>query len=525
MLVAAGAARGDSPEQPPDQLTLTDDLIAAVGGRPITGRRVEALVATGSDATHQAALRATDRLGSLRFELTGSLRSSDELADQNDAAARIEHHGERDVVQVYGSYATAHVPTTRRSFTTDSDAAAYGASWTAWRPSGRFELEASGSHTGLHDDRTTSAFDLETSAQLARASVTSRRLAAFGLDHELGAGITLARASGDTSEAELVPDMPTRIEWLAPKRRGKHRFLSAYIHDTLRVIESLDIGGGFVFEHWRWLTTMQPLPRSGEEQMDVEATAMVGSLLGPRLDALFRITPELGVTANAYRRLRTPSWHQRMRPVLEHGLRTAGRTDLRAETVTGAEAGPLISAGSIEARATAFWNEVSAPIATVTVDDARREIANLDHARELGLTAAASWRIAKPWFVGASYTFASTRITAAGAYPQLAGKQPVQAPRHRATATLAFDDPRIVTLTGVVRYVGRRYEDDRNTIALRPFAVVDAMVTRKLVYGLAGFIAVENLFDRRYVENVAGIDSEGAPRMFHVGVRLDSARW
>ena len=62
-------------------------------------------------------------------------------------------------------------------------------------------------------------------------------------------------------------------------------------------------------------------------------------------------------------------------------------------------------------------------------------------------------------------------------------------------------------------------------IVARPFTVIDAMATRRITHGLAGFIAVENLFDRRYVEHVAGFDQIGAPRMVHVGLRLDSARW
>ena len=41
----------------------------------------------------------------------------------------------------------------------------------------------------------------------------------------------------------------------------------------------------------------------------------------------------------------------------------------------------------------------------------------------------------------------------------------------------------------------------------------------------AGFITVENLFDRRYVTNQVGIDTIGAPRLVQVGLRLDSARW
>jgi len=101
----------------------------------------------------------------------------------------------------------------------------------------------------------------------------------------------------------------------------------------------------------------------------------------------------------------------------------------------------------------------------------------------------------------------------------------VQTPRHRASALVAFDDPRIVTLTGAVHYVASRYEDDRNTIVAKPFATVDAMATRKLVRGLAGFVSVENIFDRRYVTQLGGVDTIGAPRLVQVGLRLDSARW
>ncbi len=525
MLVAAARAHAQSPEQPPAHLSLADDLLVAIGGRPIEGRRIETLVATGSDATHQAALRATDRFGSLHFELTGGLFSSDVLAGQSDAAARIEHHGERDVIRTYGSYATGHAPATLRTFTTDSDAASYGASWSGWRSAGRFELEATGEHLDLRDERSASALDLATTRYTARAELTSNRILSLGLDHELGAGISIVRASGVAGEGDFDPAMPTQVPALHQNRRGNHRFLSAYLHDTIRVIESLDISGGFVFEQWRWLSTMQPLSQLDEMEMDLEAPEVIGSLIGPQLHAMYRITPKLGLTAHAYRRLRTPSWQQLMRPVEDGGVRTIPNRDLRSATVTGAEVGSVISTDSIEAHATAYWREVDDPLADVTVDEALRETTNLDHARELGISATASWRIAKPWLAGISYTFTNARVTEAESLPYLAGKQLAQTPRHRATAMVAFDDPRILTVTGVVRYVGQRFEDDRNTAVAEPFAVIDAMATRRITHGLAGFIAVENLLDRRYVEHLAGFDQLGAPRIVHVGLRLDSARW
>jgi vitamin B12 transporter len=291
------------------------------------------------------------------------------------------------------------------------------------------------------------------------------------------------------------------------------------------VIESLDISGGFVFEHWRWLSSMPPLVQSAEEEMDADGPEMVDFLLGPRFGALYRVTPGLALTAAASRRLRSPTWHQLMRPVHDGSVLTIANEGLRAQTVTGGELGPAIATSTFEARAVAYYNRIDAPITAVAIDNTLRETANLGRAHEAGVDAAASWRLAKPWLAGVGYTYTATRISDGGAYAELAGNQLAQTPRHRATAMLSFDEPRVATITGAVRYAGSRFTDARNTEALAPFTVIDAMATRQLTHGLAGFVAVENVLDRRYVTNVAAIDSIGAPRMVHVGVRLDSARW
>ena len=64
---------------------------------------------------------------------------------------------------------------------------------------------------------------------------------------------------------------------------------------------------------------------------------------------------------------------------------------------------------------------------------------------------------------------------------------------------LTYDNPHIVTLTGAVRYVDRQYVDDATPQRLGAYTLVDAVAARKITRGLAGFVAVENLLDRRYV--------------------------
>ena len=94
MLAATGGASAQSPEsseqrasaastapaeaQPSasspisiDQLTLSDDMLGAIGWRPIAEGRVEAAASTGNDSTHHAAFRASDTYGGVGVELTG----------------------------------------------------------------------------------------------------------------------------------------------------------------------------------------------------------------------------------------------------------------------------------------------------------------------------------------------------------------------------------------------------------------------------------------------------------------------
>lgn len=547
MIAAAGPARAQSPEPPTehasaessaptdapasarapiaiDQLTLDDDLLGAVGWRPIDRRRIEVLAATGNESTHQAALRATDIVGDVGIELTATTATSDAVTNRSEAGARIEHATQHHRARLYASYGSAQIGAAQQSFATDLRAGTYGGAWTAWRSAGRFELHVFGVHEELHDTRAGASHDLDTATHAIGVGFASRRVQALGLGHELGLGIDVVQAAGTGTETD--DDESTRMT-MVRARHGRHRFLRGYIHDTVRVIESLDVHGGFVFEHWRWLSNLAPLgSRDAGENMDADTGQVLSQvLLDPNVGAMYRVAPELTIAASAYRRMRTPTWQQLMRPVQNGNVLVVAGDELRAETIIGGEAGPSLTTRDVSARAVVYWNEIASPIVEVTVDDQLRERTNLDHAREAGAQATLSWRIATPWLASIDYTYARARITRADAHPELVGNQLPHQPRHRATAQLVYDNPKVITVGAALRYADRRFEDDRNTSVLRPFATVDAMAARTLTHGLTGFVAVENLFDRRYVTSQVGVDTVGAPRLVQVGVRLDTARW
>jgi outer membrane receptor protein involved in Fe transport len=82
-------------------------------------------------------------------------------------------------------------------------------------------------------------------------------------------------------------------------------------------------------------------------------------------------------------------------------------------------------------------------------------------------------------------------------------------------------DAHVATLTGGVRVLGPQYRDVASSMRIGATTLVDAMAARPLPHGLAGFVSVENLLDRRYV---GGDDLPGLARTVQIGVRLDTTR-
>jgi outer membrane receptor protein involved in Fe transport len=135
---------------------------------------------------------------------------------------------------------------------------------------------------------------------------------------------------------------------------------------------------------------------------------------------------------------------------------------------------------------------------------------------ETGLEA----RIGRAWSFLLSYAWVQTRVVSAPGNESLLGKQLANAPRHRANVCLAFDEPRWFSATLEVRVLGPHFEDELNELELGGYVLLDASVSRRLLWDLELFAAAENLLNRPYLVGRAGIDTYGAPFMARAGLRL-----
>jgi outer membrane receptor for monomeric catechols len=100
------------------------------------------------------------------------------------------------------------------------------------------------------------------------------------------------------------------------------------------------------------------------------------------------------------------------------------------------------------------------------------------------------------------------------------GKELPQDPRNRASVFLAWDDPRLFTVSVQATYTGQQYEDDLNTLPMGAVWLLDASVAWHATRFLDVYVAGQNLLDTMYLVGRAGVDTIGQPLFIRGGVRV-----
>ena len=128
------------------------------------------------------------------------------------------------------------------------------------------------------------------------AQVGLARFDSFGVEHDVvvGAGYS----EGDPGTQLTAPTMTTHTPLAS--RRGEHRFLSAYINDTVRFIRGLDVTTGLVVEQWRNLGGDSTITYGSGPPMEVD-TPDASYLLEPTLSIRGEVTDSLSLVAQTYR--------------------------------------------------------------------------------------------------------------------------------------------------------------------------------------------------------------------------------
>ena len=346
----------------------------------------------------------------------------------------------------------------------------------------------------------------------------------WGGRHQLLSGVELRRIHGLSSENLFPP--PSTQGLIRRDTGGNQGFLGVFAQDAYQLSSALEFVAALRFDAWRNFKASQTTEDTQHVTTKTSFADRSDNQLSPKIAARYRVLDGFTLRAAGYTAFRAPTLNELYRPFQVGTILTAANDQLGPETLHGVELGfELNPRAGLLIRTNGFWNVLDQPISNVTLstplpDGSQRRRENLGQARIRGVEADVGWHFARAWTAAFSYTFVDSRVTSAPGVPALVGKRLAQDPVNRASGSLTFDLPTILTATVQGRFISQQFEDDINQLPMPGFFILDLAASRRIVSWLEGYVAIENLFNRQYLVGRAGVDTIGQPFTFRAGLRL-----
>ncbi|MDQ3907760.1 MAG: TonB-dependent receptor, partial [Acidobacteriota bacterium] len=347
---------------------------------------------------------------------------------------------------------------------------------------------------------------------------------AFGKSQTVVAGFDAREVRGASDEIAYASGRATALVGAG----GRERDAGVFVEDIARVGPRLILTGGARFDHWREYdaaSTTRPL-RAGAATSVTPFAERAESAFSPRASLLFKLNSRVSLTASGYRAFRQPTLNELYRSFRVGDVLTLANENLRAERLTGGEAGADFTTTDqrFNLRATVFWSEITRPVANVTLSAApaliTRQRQNLGRTRARGVEIESEARLGRRWFASGGYLFVSPTVVEFPANRALEGLLVAQVARQQLTFQVRYEDARRWTASVQGRASGAQFDDDQNLFRLAPFFTLDAYASRRVRHDLELFAAVENLFDERYEVGRTPVLTLGPPLLARFGFRV-----
>lgn len=324
-----------------------------------------------------------------------------------------------------------------------------------------------------------------------------------GLSYNLG-------EQTETEDWAIAADSAIGVDWGLPfdyasrsRSTGKTRVIGVYAQDEIALGERTRLTLGGRFDHYRLydnLTTYWDNFGSDESRVDPDST---DSVVNPRLGLNHRLADGLSAYA-AYGTAYLPALN---------GLRFRGNPacsnpDLQPERSATWELGARGEGRLGQARVALFHTEYEDKIESVPTGPCT-QYRNVSAVTVNGLEIALEGRFGEAWRPYLNYTFNDSTIDSNPAAPATEGSRLNLVARHKLNLGVTWTPDDAWTLHLAGRYVGARYFDATMTndpASKAPaYFIADLKVSRRLGLGARVrdaevSVAVNNLFDRRYVE-------------------------
>jgi outer membrane receptor protein involved in Fe transport len=246
----------------------------------------------------------------------------------------------------------------------------------------------------------------------------------------------------------------------------------------------------------------------------------------PRLSLLRTFENGVALSASVYRAFRAPTLNELYRNFRVGSVVTNANPDLRAERLTGGEAGASLRAwdGRLTARGNFFWSDITNLVGNVTITTTptliTRQRQNTSVARARGLELSAEMRLPRQLRLSSEYMFTDSTILRFPANAALEGLWIPQVPRNQVNIQLSYAGEQwTAALQG--RFAGKQFDDDQNVFPLDSFATLDAQISRRVTPQVTVFAAAQNLTNVRYEVGRTPVLTLGPPALARGGIRFN----
>ncbi|HSL54246.1 MAG TPA: TonB-dependent receptor [Pyrinomonadaceae bacterium] len=305
---------------------------------------------------------------------------------------------------------------------------------------------------------------------------------------------------------------------------GRQRSIGIFASDSV-YIGSWQFGFGGRLDHWlnsRGFSNRTPVVGTPALNVFPDRSETAFS---PRLWLTKRFDKGVEVSASAYRAFRAPTLNELYRNFRVGNVVTNANADLRAERLTGGEAGigfnPLSE--RLFVRGNVFWSDIDDSIANVTLSTTpaliTRQRQNLGAIRARGVELSAVMKFGIRWELSGEYLLTDSTVLRFPANRTLEGLMVPQVPRHQFNFQVTYGSENWLLATQG-RFVSRQFDDDQNLLPLERFFTLDAQASRRLSERVRLFVAFQNLTGSRFQISSTPVLTVGPPVLVRGGVRV-----
>ncbi|MBK9155433.1 MAG: TonB-dependent receptor [Chloracidobacterium sp.] len=342
--------------------------------------------------------------------------------------------------------------------------------------------------------------------------------------HTFAASFEVREVRGFSDEVGYFGGQPASISGSG----GSERTFAFFVQDSWAASEKLNLSVGFRVDSWKNFdahTSTRPLATniSSETRFpDRNETA-----LSPRIAAIYQITPNASIYGSYSRSFRAPTLNELYRGFRVGNVITQANENLLAEAADTFEGGLTVAAFDrrLNVRGNVFFTIVEDPVVSVTLTTTptliTRRRQNVGKTRTRGIELDAELAIRNDLRLSASYLYADARFIDFPADPDLVGNFLPQVPQQQATFQLAYRPASRFSFGIQARASDAQWEDDLNSLKLRPYFTMDAFAAYRVHKTLELFIAAENVFNSRYDIGLTPIRTVASPAFARIGLRLE----